>query len=120
ARRLLTNLTHARHHPLPMRKLLWEEPQVAEARKPAQHGGARDLHRPTLGHRLQGAPATLLLIVLSGENGVRLVPFASVEARGPERLRLRPVNDNFAEALELTARAAVEERVVGKAGGLDE
>ena len=51
---------------------------------------------------------------------MRLVPVALVEPRGPQRLRLGAVDDDLAEALELAARAGVEERVVGKARGLDE
>src|SRR5262245_48112717 len=103
-----------------MRKLLRKKPEVAEARKPAEHGDARDLHRPTLRHRPQRAPAALLLVVLAREHRIRLLPVAAIEARGPKRLRLRSVDDDLAEALELAARAAVKERVVGKAGGLDE
>ena len=51
---------------------------------------------------------------------MRFRPFGFPETRLPKRLRLGPVDDDFAEALELAARAAIQKRVVGKAVGRDE
>ena len=107
-------------HPLPVRQLLGKQPEVAEARQAAEHRRGADLDRPALRHRLVDAPAALVLVLVAGEHGVRLVPVALRQPRRPQRLRLGAVDDDCAEALELAPAAAVEQRVVGKAGGLDE
>ena len=118
AGRLAAHLGQPLQHPLPVRQLLGEEAQVAEAGESAEHGDAQHLQRPGLGQRLVLVPAAGLAVLLAAaglELGVRPQPRAGIERRLPHGLRLRAVDREAAEALELAAVAAVEQRVVGEA-----
>ena len=120
ARRLGGASLQLRQHPFPVRHLLGKETHVAEAGEAAQHRRGADLHRPAFRHRLVDAPAALVFVIVAGEHGVRLLPFALGCGRRPQGLRLGAVDNDGSEAFELAPGAAVEQRVVGKTGRLDE
>ena len=120
ARRFGALLGQPRQHPLPVRHLLGKQTHVAEARQAAKHRRRADLHRPAFRHRLVDAPTALFLVVVAGEHRMRMPPLALGRRRRPQRLRLRAVDDDGPEALELAPAAAVEQRVVREAGRLDE
>jgi hypothetical protein len=71
-------------------------------------------------HSTVAAPAALVLVVVAGEHRVGVLPGALARARRPQRLRLGAVDDDRAEALQLAAVAAVDQRVVSEAWRLDE
>src|SRR5262245_48051845 len=93
---------------------------MPEACEAAQRGNAVDAHGPRLGHGRVHAPAAAIAVLLGArafERGIGARPDARLQRGAPERLRLRPLYREAAEALELAAVAAVEQRVIVESGG---
>ena len=101
-----------------MRLLLGKRADVAERREPA---AVAYRPVPALPRFIEpGAPLPptgAFLVDIAGEDRVGLLPFALWKPRRPDRLLLRPVEQQRAKAFELSAVAGIDQRVIVEAFG---
>jgi len=108
-------------HPIPMRILLGKESEMPKARELAKHRDSVDADRPGIGHTLVDTPLAFLVVLAGGrKDRMRLRPFRFRKMRPPQRLRLRPIHDDGAEALQFAPGAAIEKGIVRETVGRDE
>src|SRR5581483_9866096 len=105
--------------PVPVRRLLREDADMAEGGEAAEEPDAVIFERPGLAERALVAPAAVGIVVADAEEGrVGVIPVRGRQARRPQRLLLGADDPVPAVALELASVARIEEGVVGPAFGL--
>src|SRR5216683_4287771 len=87
---------------------------MAEIAEPAHRGDAFDTHRPSVGRRAVEAPSPVLGLGVgfAHEDAVGAAPFVRRKPGRPHGLRLRAIDAQRAEALELAAAPGIQELVV--------
>ena len=104
---------------VPMRRLLREEAEMPERREPCEERHALVGHGERLGDPPGELPSPVAGLVLGGgaeEDGVGFCPQVRT-APAAHGLRLGPVDEKPAEALELAPLAEIDEPVIGKSVG---
>ncbi len=103
--------------PFPVGRLLGKEGQMAKGGETPVEAHVAPLQRPGLGRLAGKAPAAGLVLIGGVEHRVGRRPDRLGLARTPQALRLRPHDAIGAVTLQLLPIAAVDQAVVGPAGG---